>query len=150
MAQERGVTPCLMLGPSHCLLVVAVSSPRPCPYSQTGDRQRGRGGTRCLRLGFCLENSTSLCCPHAPLAFRSPLPPPHYWDRESKRPRSQEPPKPSCSTSDLLCDDEAGPPHLWACGNSTVLKCFSLCALRGECQEPRFMKQLVRSVQAGA
>lgn len=48
LRQGRGreLTPCLMLGPSHCLLMVAVSSPSLCPYFQTDGRQRGRRATK--------------------------------------------------------------------------------------------------------
>lgn len=76
----RELTPRLMLGPSHCLLMVAVSSPSLCPYFQTDGRQRGRRATKQragLRLGFCPETSTSPFCPPSPSSVpHIPIPSP--------------------------------------------------------------------------
>lgn len=117
-AGEQGLTPCLMLGPSHCLLMVAVSSPSLCPYFQTGGRQRGRRETRqraSLRLGFCLETSTSPYCPPCPSSVpHVPIPSP--LSRESRL-SCESGMTSSCFASDLLCDPEPDLPLLWACGS---------------------------------
>lgn len=94
-----------MLGPSHCLLVVAVSYPGPCPYFQTGGRQRGRGGRRWrvgLRLGVCLETSACPSWPLCPSSLpRLPTSFPTIEAGNQDSPGSQGPPTPSCSASDL-------------------------------------------------
>lgn len=107
-----------MLGPSHCLLVVAVSSPSPCPYFQTSGRQRGRGGLKrrvSLRLGFRLETSACPFCPLCPSSLpRLPTFFPTIEAGSQDSPGNQGPPTPSCSASDLLCDPEPVSPALWA------------------------------------
>lgn len=120
---------CLLPRPSHCLLVVAVSSPGPVPTSRLVADRGGlgeRGGGEAGGCAFVWKpQPPPPSCPLCPSSLPCLPPLPHDLQEAGKQDSAgnQGPLTPSCSASDPLCDPEPGPPPLWV---STISKHFSL------------------------